>query len=114
MSSERILRVNELLRLELNKILLTEVERPSGCVITITAVETTKDLNYAKVWISIFPFYLAKNIVKTLKRKATYFQSLLYKKLSLKPLPKIQFYLDTAPIHSNEVEQILDRIKDEF
>ena len=58
--SHRINQVNELIKQELNDLLVSELEFTKGCLVTITAVETSKDLRHAKIWVSVLPGYLLK------------------------------------------------------
>lgn len=108
--SHRIAQVNELIREELNKLLLTEVDFPKGCLVTITAIETSKDLGYAKVWISILPVKFTQKVLAILNHNIGHLQFLLNKKLSLKPLPRLNFAIDETEKRAAEIEQLLNKI----
>ena len=110
--SHRIEQINELLRHELSELLLTEVEFPQGCLVTIINVETSKDLRHAKAWVSVLPGYLLKKAMDKLNANAGHLQFLLNKKLSLKPLPRIKFAVDRTEEKAGEIEELLDRIKE--
>jgi ribosome-binding factor A len=51
--SQRIDRVDELLRQEIGAILAKDVQDPHIGFATVTDVETTPDLRHAKVWVSV-------------------------------------------------------------
>jgi len=51
--SQRIDRVDELLRQEIGAILTKDVQDPHIGFATVTDVETTPDLRHAKVWVSV-------------------------------------------------------------
>src|SRR5271155_1693016 len=93
--TNRIARVNSLIEHGLGPILLQFLQDLKGLV-TVTKVDTSKDMKYAKVWISIFNGedkiildYLAKNIYEV--------QGELNKHFHTKIIPKISFHLDTSP-----------------
>lgn len=110
--SHRINQVNELIKQELNDLLVSELEFPQGCLVTITAVETSKDLRHAKIWISVMPGYLLKKVIDKLNSNVGHLQFLLNKQLSLKPLPRIKFEVDKTEADATEIDKLLDRIKE--
>lgn len=110
--SYRIHQINELIKQELNTLLVSELEFPQGCLVTITAVETSKDLRHAKIWVSVLPGYLLKKAIDKLNSQAGHLQFLLNKKLSLKPLPRIKFAVDKTEEHAADIDALLDRIKE--
>ncbi len=107
--SFRLERINSLIQQELSKIIIREVEVPDNSLITITEVETTADLKQAKVWISIFPFQEAKRILRLLNKKINHIQSLLNRKLVMRPLPKIKFVLDISQDRVEKIEKLLNK-----
>ena len=113
MSEHRIQQVNELIKKELGYLLLTEVEFPPGCLGTIAAVETSKDLGYAKIWMSIYPADVSESVLKILNGQAKHLKSILFKKITLKPFPKFRFYLDTTEQEADKIDRLLDKIKEE-
>jgi ribosome-binding factor A len=110
--SHRLEQVSELIRHELSGLLLTEMEFPKGCLVTIVRVETSKDLRHAKVWISVMPFYLSKKILDKLRKNIGQLQFLLNKRLSFKPLPRINFAIDQTEQKASQIDELLDRIKE--
>lgn len=109
--SHRLPQVNELIRQELNKLLLSELEFPKDCLVTITKVEVTRDLHYAKVWISVLPSYYITKVLKKLNVNIGHLQFLLNKKLVMKPLPRVNFAIDATEQKAAEIERLLDQIK---
>ena len=107
--SFRIKKINELIRQELGRIFLRELELPQGVLVTITKVETSGDLSWADVWISIFPPEAKEENFKKLKKLAGYLQFLLNKKLSFKTSPRLRFKLDETGEKAEELEDLLDK-----
>jgi ribosome-binding factor A len=108
----RIAQINELVRQEINKLFLTEIEFPKNCLVTITQVETSKDLRHARIWLSVIPTTYTKKVLEKLNKNIGHLQFLLNKKLSLKPLPRLNFVIDETEKKASEIEQLLDRIKE--
>ncbi|MCD6442283.1 30S ribosome-binding factor RbfA [bacterium] len=93
MSSLRQKKVNELIRRELSKIIVREFEAPENSLVTITDVDTSPDLLSAKVSVSIFPISQARKTFGSLHKMAGFFQRLLNRRLKMKLIPRIDFYL---------------------
>lgn len=111
--SKRILRLNELIKEELGKILLKEGNFPKGTFVTITQVETLANLTEAKVWVSVLPENQAEKIVKTLNKRIYFIQQKINKILRMKIVPKIRFLVETKTKEAARVEEILEKIEKE-
>ncbi len=109
--SHRIEQINELVRHELGQIILTEIEFPKDCLMTIVGVESSKDLRHAKVWISVIPGKYKKKALDKLNLNIGHLQFLLNKKLTMKPLPRLRFVIDDTEMKAQGIEEILDRIR---
>jgi len=87
MPSHRIKQVNELIRNELNKVILKEGELPLGYLATITKVNTSADLSQSKITISILPADKQGTILNLLNNKAKHLQYELGKIIILRKTP---------------------------
>ena len=104
-------RVGKLIREELSKMILREVELPA--LATITEVEVDKNLEGARVKVSVLPASGEKKVMDELVKNAGYFQHLLLKKINIKPMPRIAFVIDHGLENVALVEKLLgqDTIK---
>ncbi len=109
--SRRIQRVNELLKEEISNLILREIDFSKDVMVTITEVETSLDLQQAKIRVSIMPFLKAEKILKVLNSQIFNIQKLLNKKLKMKIVPKIKFQLDESEEKTSRVEQLLRKIE---
>ncbi|MFA6322537.1 MAG: 30S ribosome-binding factor RbfA [Candidatus Buchananbacteria bacterium] len=107
----RLEQVSELIRHEVANLLLTEIEFPKGCLVTITETEVSKDLRHAKISISIMPGYLTGKVLTKLKAEIGNLQFLLNQRLSMRPLPRIRFVIDKTEQKAAAIEELLDQIK---
>jgi ribosome-binding factor A len=104
-------RVGKLIREELSKMILREVELPA--LVTITEVEVDKKLDGARVKISVIPSKEDKNVLAILAAHVGHFQYLLLRKINIKPMPRIFFEIDHGFENAALVEKLLgqDTIK---
>ncbi len=109
--SYRLEKINALIQRYVSEIINQEINFSSEIFITITRVDTTPDLRYTRIFLSVFPPKNSAYIFKTLKKEMYHLQGSLNKKLSLKPLPRIEFYEDYTEAKADEVEKILDNIR---
>ena|SRR3989338_7211004 len=103
----RIERVNELILKELGNIILREGEI-TGCILTLTRVETSADLSYADVYFLTIPDEEAKGAKKKLVKKIGKLQHALNKRLRMKPLPKIRLHIDREEQEAAKLDKLLD------
>ena len=104
-------KINGIIQRELTEILATEVRDPKIGFITITAVETTSDLSYAKVYVTFLgKDYKKRDGMQALERSNGFIRSLLAKRLTTRKVPELKFILDTSLDYGNHIENILNEI----
>lgn len=103
----RIEKINELIKQQIAEIITRELDFKPGVFVTVAKVDTSRDLRYTRIFVSIFPEKESEYVMKTLEKEAYRLQSILNKKLVMKPLPKIEFRQDITESKADEVEKIL-------
>ncbi|MDP2913589.1 MAG: 30S ribosome-binding factor RbfA [Candidatus Omnitrophota bacterium] len=112
MSKQRPGRVQEAIRQEVSKILQNHIKDPRIGFLTITKVELTDDLRYARVYFSILGEDKEKALaLKGLNSAKGYIKGLLSDKIKLRFMPNIEFKIDNALEHTRRIYSILDRLK---
>jgi len=111
MVSSRPNRVNELIRTSIAEIIAREIELPSGIFATVVKVDTSRDLRYARVFVSVFPEKNFGKAMELLQKKIYTVQGIINKKLHMKPLPRIEFVADRTEVEADKIEKILRDIK---
>ena len=96
MASNRIGRINEEIQRELANLIRTVKDPRVHGLVSITAVETTPDLRYAKVHVSVLDKSDVKQVVKGLKSAAGYLRRELGRALQLRYTPELQFVEDDS------------------
>jgi len=107
----RIEQVNELIKEELGKIFLKEVDQVPGVLITLTHVETSEDRSSAEVFVSVYPQDAGERVMQELRGRAGWLQRLLIKQLTMHPMPRISFVYDSSPAEADRIEQLVEHAK---
>ena len=112
MASNRIGRINGEIQQELAS-LLRNVKDPrvAEAMLTITHVDTTSDLRYARVYVSALNCKDEKGLVKGLKSAAGFLRRELGSKLSLRYTPELQFFMDDSIAYGAHILDMLNHVK---
>lgn len=109
--SQRIQKVNELIKRELSQILLREADFSKDILVTLTRVDTAPNLSQSKIYISVFPVGQIERTIELLNRRVYNFQQRLNKRLRMRPMPKIIFVREKQTAEAGRVEEILEEVK---
>ena len=109
MPNNRMGRINEELQRELAALIPTvEDPRVSGAgMISVTAVETTPDLKYAKIYISLLSGGDGKELFKGLRSAAGYLRRELGRALNLRNTPELSFVRDDSMAKGAHILEML-------
>ncbi|KKS89888.1 MAG: Ribosome-binding factor A [Parcubacteria group bacterium GW2011_GWF2_43_11] len=110
---ERIPQVNQLIKKELGQIILREGDFSKNVLVTITRVETSRNLIDTRVYVSVLPETQSRIILATLNRRIFHLQQMLNKRLRMRPIPKIRFLEEKQTAEAGKIEQLLQEIKDQ-
>lgn len=111
--SNRIQRVNQLIKKELSQIILREIEFSPGILVTVTRVETTPNLIEAKIFISVMPEEKTLDALKALNQNIYELQQKINKRLNMRPVPRINFVEEKKTKEASRIEEILEELKKE-
>ncbi|MCL1965148.1 MAG: 30S ribosome-binding factor RbfA [Firmicutes bacterium] len=111
MHYERIDRISEEVRRELDRVLREEVRDPrvSGTW-SITRVEVTRDLRYAKVRVSVLEDESRLPLLKALKSAAGFIRRELGRNLNLRYTPELLFETDDNIAYGAHISSILQDV----
>jgi ribosome-binding factor A len=114
--SHRIEKVNALLQQLVGEIILTHVDIYDALV-TVSKVEASRDLKWAKIWISIVGANDSKSsdkkIMETLTKNLYEIQGEVNRRLAMKIVPRLQFFLDTAPRYVQHINELIEQVHKE-
>lgn len=110
--SERLKKVNQLIKKELGQILKESISIEKG-LITISRVKTSSDLREAKVLISIFPLSKKDEILAEIEKKSSKIQNILGQRVVLKYTPKIRIVFDDSYQYESDMESLFNKIRND-
>ena len=116
MASNRIGRINEEIQKELSALLRTLKDpRVSATgMVSITRVDTTGDLRYARVWVSVLDKSQEKDVLRGLKSASGFLRRELGRTLNLRYTPELQFIADDSIAYGAHILPVLrdpDKVK---
>lgn len=113
MATHRKGRINEEMKKELSQIILRELKDPRiTAMVTVTAVEVTADLKYAKVFLSIFSPNKEeeKTTLEAIKKAAGFIRTRLSKTINLRLTPQLLFSQDTTINYGMHIDELLKQV----
>ena len=111
MASNRIGRINEEIQKELaNLIRNLKDPRVQDTMISITHVETTPDLRYAKVYVSFLQEERAKDAMAGLKSAGGYLRRELGSALNLRYTPELNWALDDSITYGAKMMKLINSL----
>lgn len=105
----RIERIQDLIQVELAKIVQQEIRDPRLAMVTITSVAVSKDIKHAKVYVTVFPDSQVQESIKVLNRASGYIRTILANRVTFKNLPSLKFYFDDTTIEANRIGKLIDQ-----
>ena len=96
MASNRIGRINEEIQRELASLIPNVKDPRVSGLISVTAVDTTPDLRYAKIYISVLDKSDCAQVLKGLKSASGYLRRELGHTLQLRYTPELTFVRDDS------------------
>ena len=115
MSSNRIGRINEEIQRELSGQLrhLKDPRVSQVGMVSITRVDTTSDLRYARVYVSVMDKNQENDVLKGLKSAARFLRRELGRTLQLRYTPELQFIGDDSIQHGAHILELLRQVERE-
>ena len=112
MASNRIGRINEEIQKELSSLIRNLKDpRVQDTMISITHVETTPDLRYAKIYASFLQEEKASDALKGLKSASGYLRRELGRSLNLRYTPELQWALDDSITYGAKMLKLINSLE---
>ena len=111
MSTHRLARVAKELQRELSQLILYELRQPNLGFITITRVEPTSDLQYAKVFITVLgDENKRKTSLELLNKASGYIHRVLGKSIRMRYIPRLSFHFDDTVEKEQRIFRLFSEI----
>ena len=108
MSYQRIDRISEEVRREVDRIIREEPNDPRVTgTFSVTRAEVTRDLRYAKIYVSVLEDDKREDLLKALKSAAGYIRRALGKGIIIRSAPELSFVSDQNIAYGVHIAQVL-------
>ncbi len=106
-------RVADYLIRELSVLIQREVRDPRLSMVNITAAEVSRDMGYAKIWVTFVDIEDEQqqiDALKTLNNAAGFLRSLLAKDMQMRTVPKLRFIYDESIHRGAYLSSLIDEV----
>ena len=110
MASNRIGRINEEIQRELSALIPTVKDPRVTGLISVTRVETTGDLRYSKIWLSVMGMRDEKEFKKGLKSASGWLRRELGSAMNLRYTPELVFEIDHSIEYGAHISQLINSL----
>ena len=113
MQGKRLDRVNQLIKEEISTLLQRELKDPRLGFVTVTEVETSKDLRLAKVFVSVLgdDRQWAASLAALTSARG-FVRNWLRQHLDLRVTPEVDFRPDRSMEHAAKIQSLLKQVQD--
>lgn len=105
----KIERLNNTIMREVSMILETEIKDRDIKFVTVTAVKTTSDLSFCKIYVTVLNDDRRTEIMKSLNNASGFIRKLLSERIEVRHIPKLEFIFDESIEYGKRIE---DKIKE--
>lgn len=110
MVSKRLARLNEQLKRELSELIRTEVRDPRVGIVTITGVDTARDLGSARIFVRSLNDEALPEMLEGLDAAAPFLRSKLGQLLHIRKVPELRFQEDRSLEGARRIEEVLSAV----
>lgn len=113
MAGNRILKINSEIQKELSKLITFKLKDPrlDGVFVSVLDVNTTNELSYSKIKLSIFPDNKKEEAFNIIKSSIPFLRRELAKNVILRIVPELIFSLDDGINYEDRITQLLKGAK---
>ena len=101
---DRMDKIDKLIKQEVSKAFPEFFE---DIIISVTAVEVTRDLEIANIWVSVIGDH--QKTVRLLNKKAKAIRAMISKRIVLKKIPYLRFRSDTTSTEGDRIDHLIDQ-----
>lgn len=110
-NSNRMNKINEELKKEISIVISQDLKDPQITgIISVTKVDTTPDLRFARVYVSMINAKSNKGNLARLKKCSGFIRSMIAKKVNLRITPELVFLFDESVEYGSRINAILEKI----
>lgn len=113
MSVDRLSKLSEQIKKEISNIIQNDIKDPRVPILTsIIHIDVTKDLRYAKVYVSIFGDEEKKvKCIEGLKSAAGYIRKEVGSRMNIRYIPELIFEIDRSIDYGMHIDKVIKEMK---
>ena len=109
---ERTDRIASEIMREVERIIREDVSDPrTQCMFSITHVDVTRDLRYAKVYVSVYEEEKREPMMKALRSAAGFIRHNIGRRVQLRYTPELLFELDTTIEYGVHIASLINEVR---
>lgn len=109
----KIERINHMIMEEVSKILMLEVKDDDIKFVTVTGCDTSNDLSYSKIYVTILDKDKKDDTLKALNNASSFIRSELAKRIEIRHVPELKFFYDESVYYGEHIDKIIDKLNEE-
>lgn len=98
----------EQIRRELSVLIQMEIRDPRLGMVTVSAVELSRDYAYAKIYFTVFEEDKVADSLGVLEASAGFLRKQLSSRISMRSLPKLTFYYDESVARGRKLSSLIE------
>ena len=95
---------------EISKILMLEIKDDDIKFVTVTACDTSTDLSYCKVYVTVLNEEKKETTLKSLNNASSFIRGILAKKIQIRHIPELKFIYDTSIAYGEHIDNLIEEI----
>ena len=110
----RTQRVADQIQRELAVLIQQEVKDPRVGMVTVSAVEVSRDMGHAKVFVTILNIddpQVNQTTIKVLNNAASFLRGQLGRRMQLRTVPNLRFHYDDSLRQGNYLSNLIDQAR---
>ncbi len=108
-ASPRARQIGDQMHRELAQLLQFHLKDPRVGMVTVTAVEVNRDLDFAKVFVTILQQHGTRaEVIKILNAAGGFLRKEMARRIRLRIMPKLEFVYDQSLEHGNYMSSLID------
>ena len=113
MNNIKLERLNHNYQEAISKILMMEVKDKDIKFVSITGVDVTNDLSYAKVYYTVLDREKMDSTAEALEKAAPFIRSRLANTVEVRHTPELKFIYDKSIAYGEHIEEIIGKLNEE-
>ena len=108
----KIERINHMIMEEVSKILMLEVKDERFKFVTVTDCDTSNDLSYCKVYVTVLEQEKKEETLKALNNASGFIRGELAKRIEIRHIPELKFNYNESVSYGEHIDSIIDEINE--